>query len=100
MVTTSCLSQTPSSFLQVCSLRCEMRLSCSPNDVAGRAICKEIAVKTRTAPNPSRFLLLMALAAGVALSLAGCNTISGAGQDVANTGHAVSHAANSVENHL
>ncbi|MCB8880160.1 entericidin A/B family lipoprotein [Acidisoma cellulosilytica] len=42
----------------------------------------------------------MALAAAVVLTLAGCNTISGAGQDVSNTGHAVSHAANSVENHL
>ncbi|WP_227322303.1 entericidin A/B family lipoprotein [Acidisoma silvae] len=59
-------------------------------------------MKTRTmpAPIPYRFLFLLALAAALVLSLAGCNTISGAGQDVANTGHAVSHAANSVENHL
>ncbi|WP_227306765.1 entericidin A/B family lipoprotein [Acidisoma cellulosilyticum] len=61
-------------------------------------------MKTRTAAIPTpilpRYLLLMALAAAVVLTLAGCNTISGAGQDVSNTGHAVSHAANSVENHL
>lgn len=62
--------------------------------------CKETAVRTRTAPTPYRFVLMMAFGAALALSLAGCNTISGAGQDVANTGHAVSHAANSVENHL
>lgn len=59
-------------------------------------------MKTRTAAAPIqlRYVFLVALAAALVLSLAGCNTISGAGQDVSNTGHAVSHAANSVENSL
>jgi predicted small secreted protein len=67
----------------------------------GDASCQgAFDVKTRTAPQSAAFLLMIALAAAVAFSLAGCNTISGAGQDVANTGHAISHTANTIENHL
>jgi predicted small secreted protein len=57
-------------------------------------------VKSRTMPDPTRFLLPIALAAAVVIGLSGCNTIAGAGQDVANTGHAIKHTAYVVENHL
>lgn len=57
-------------------------------------------MKTRLTRISLHLLVPLAAAAAVALSLTGCNTISGAGQDVANTGHAISHTANSIENHL
>lgn len=43
------------------------------------------------------FFILVALAAGLALSA--CNTISGAGRDVASVGHAVSDTANDAKAH-
>jgi predicted small secreted protein len=51
----------------------------------------------------SRFIAplfaLLALVGSAAL-LSGCNTTAGAGQDVSATGHAVTHAADDVKNHL
>ena len=41
-----------------------------------------------------RFLLFMLVALSLSVSLIGCNAVHGAGQDVANTGHNIEHAAN------
>ncbi len=40
-----------------------------------------------------RNLILLMIAASAALSMAACNTVKGAGQDVSSAGHAVSDTA-------
>jgi len=41
-----------------------------------------------------KFSLFMLLGLFLVTSLTGCNTVHGAGQDVADTGHNIAHAAN------
>ena len=41
-----------------------------------------------------KFSLFMLLGLFLVTSLTGCNTIHGAGKDVADTGHNIEHAAN------
>ena len=41
-----------------------------------------------------KFLLFVLLGLSLSVSLTGCNTIHGAGRDVADTGHNIEHAAN------
>ena len=41
-----------------------------------------------------RFPLFMLIGLVLMTSLTGCNTVHGAGQDVADTGHNIEHAAN------
>lgn len=41
-----------------------------------------------------KFLLFMLVGLSLSASLTGCNTIHGAGKDVADTGHNIEHAAN------
>jgi len=41
-----------------------------------------------------KFSLFMLLGLFLVTSFTGCNTVHGAGQDVANTGHNIEHAAN------
>jgi len=40
-----------------------------------------------------KFLLFMLLGLFLMTSLTGCNTVHGAGQDISDTGHNISHAA-------
>lgn len=44
-----------------------------------------------------RVALLGLALAGAAISLAGCNTVAGAGKDIKNTGQATTHAAQNVQ---
>lgn len=64
------------------------------------AQAEEMIVKSQPKSVSFRLVFAGALILATALGLAGCNTISGAGQDVANTGHAISRSADAVENHL
>ena len=41
--------------------------------------------------------LFVLLAAAAAVTVAGCNTISGAGKDVSDAGHAVTNTANDAK---
>jgi len=41
-----------------------------------------------------KLLLFMLVGLSFSSSLMGCNAVHGAGQDVANTGHNIEHAAN------
>ena len=41
-----------------------------------------------------KYFLFMLVALSLSASLIGCNTVHGAGQDVADTGHNIEHAAN------
>jgi len=41
--------------------------------------------------------LIIVIAAAAALSVAACNTIAGAGQDVSSAGHAVTNTANDAK---
>jgi predicted small secreted protein len=47
-----------------------------------------------------RALLMAGLLAAASLSLAGCNTTAGAGEDVSAAGHAVSNSAEKVKSGL
>lgn len=44
-----------------------------------------------------RATMMGLLLAGAAVSLSGCNTVAGAGQDVKNTGQATTNAATDVQ---
>ena len=52
------------------------------------------------APVSARALLMAGLLAAASLSLAGCNTTAGAGQDVSAAGHAVTNSAEKVKSGL
>jgi entericidin B len=41
--------------------------------------------------------LIVLIAAAAAISVAGCNTVAGAGQDVSSAGHAVTNTANDAK---
>ena len=59
------------------------------------------AIQARQAPTPPvRVALLGALLVAATVSLAGCNTTAGVGQDVSATGHAVTNSAEKVKSGL
>jgi predicted small secreted protein len=58
---------------------------------------EEHAVKHPHMTPRARLCFALAVIAAMALNLAGCNTVSGAGEDTSNAGTAISNTAQSVQ---
>ena len=52
-----------------------------------------IGIRSKQENEMKKYLLFMLVVLSLSVSLIGCNAVHGAGQDISDTGHNISHAA-------